>query len=383
MQYPRRRASKAQVTSRVEVTDNVATVGVRPSAGTVGLLISPKKCPAYGKECFSCKKKGYFKQFCQSSQHNRSQSHRSDSRKSRRDIHDSDQQEDESFQLEDYDSIHMRTVHFPTNVHHTAHTNIAFDEISSDKKLQHLLIDVTISNESGVSSTVRIKLETGACGNLLSFNIYKKIHPQVSVKDLCKTIDKRVCLEAYNKSEIKQFGTCCLTEGHSKSAKLCHCYIVPDYCRLILGLNDVHSLSLIVIKCDVTDKWSADSLRPLGSASIVNAVEEQSGSVLSKEQIVNGRFKKIFSGVGHFPIEPVDIVLSEDNEPVQKPAFRVLVAMKEKFKKELPAMTKAGIISKLDRNTPTPWLNSYVIVKKPNGSLRICLDPTDLNKYIV
>ena len=121
----------------------------------------------------------------------------------------------------------------------------------------------------------------------------------------------------------------------------------------------------------------------MGSASIVDAVEEQSGSVLSKEQIVNGRFKGIFLGVGHFPIEPVDIVLSEDNEPVQKPARRVPVAMKEKFKRELQSMEKAGIISKLHRNTPTPWLNSYIIVKKPNGSLRICLDPTDLNKYIV
>ena len=29
------------------------------------------------------------------------------------------------------------------------------------------------------------------------------------------------------------------------------------------------------------------------------------------------------------------------------------------------------------------WLNSFVIVKKPNGSLRICLDPTGLNKEIV
>ena len=87
--------------------------------------------------------------------------------------------------------------------------------------------------------------------------------------------------------------------------------------------------------------------------------------------------------MGHFPIEPVDIVLSEDNEPVQKPACRVPVAMKEKFKRELQSMEKVGIISKLDRNTPTPWLNSYVIVKKHNGSLRICLDPTDLNKYII
>ena len=113
----------------------------------------------------------------------------------------------------------------------------------------------------------------------------------------------------------------------------------------------------------MTDKWSADSLRPMGTASIV-----QSGSMLSKEKIVSGWFKEIFSGVGHFPIQPVDIVLSEDNEPVQKPAHRVPVTMKEKIKKELHVMENARIISKLYRNTPTPWLNSYVIVTKPNGS---------------
>ena len=126
-------------------------------------------------------------------------------------MHDIDQDDDTSFQMQDYDSINVQTVCFTTDIHWTAHTNFAFDEISSDRKLQHLLTDVTISNQSGVSSTVRIKLDTGACGNLLPFNIYKKIHPQVSVKDLCKTIVKRVCLEAYNKSEIKQLGTCRLT----------------------------------------------------------------------------------------------------------------------------------------------------------------------------
>ena len=133
--------------------------------------------------------------------------------------------------MQDYDSVNVRTVYFTTNVCHTAHTNIAFDEISSDQKLQCLLTDVKILNESGVSSAVRIKLDTGACGNLLPFNIYKNIRPQVSIKDLHKTIDKRVCLEAYNKSEIKQLGTCCLTVGHGKSTKLCHFYVASlDEC---------------------------------------------------------------------------------------------------------------------------------------------------------
>ena len=107
----------------------------------------PKKCPAYGKECFSCKKKGHFKQFYRSSQHKCSQGHGGDSRKSRKDMHDIDQDDDTSFQMQDYDSINAQTVCFTTDVHRTAHTNITFDEISSDRKLQRLLTDVTISNQ--------------------------------------------------------------------------------------------------------------------------------------------------------------------------------------------------------------------------------------------
>ena len=46
-------------------------------------------------------------------------------------------------------------------------------------------------------------------------------------------------------------------------------------------------------------------------------------------------------------------------------------------------MEKQGIFSKLDHNQGTEWLSSFVVVKKPNGDLRICLDPTNLNIYIV
>ena len=48
-------------------------------------------------------------------------------------------------------------------------------------------------------------------------------------------------------------------------------------------------------------------------------------------------------------------------------------------------MVSRGILSKLDdANVNAPeWLNSFVIVKKLNGKLRICLHPTDLNPHIV
>ena len=39
-----------------------------------------------------------------------------------------------------------------------------------------------------------------------------------------------------------------------------------------------------------------------------------------------------------------------------------------------------GIIVSVDE--PTDWVNSLVVREKPNSSLRICLNPKDLNKAI-
>ena len=77
-------------------------------------------------------------------------------------------------------------------------------------------------------------------------------------------------------------------------------------------------------------------------------------------------------------------MMRQNASPVQKPPRRVPIAMKDKFKQELDAMESQVIISKYDGRYISPeWLNSFVIVKKPNGSLRICLDLMDLNKDII
>ena len=43
-------------------------------------------------------------------------------------------------------------------------------------------------------------------------------------------------------------------------------------------------------------------------------------------------------------------------------------------------MDRLGVIERVQE--PTDWVNSMVIVTKPNGKLRICIDPRDLNKAI-
>ena len=109
-------------------------------------------------------------------------------------------------------------------------------------------------------------------------------------------------------------------------------------------------------------------------------------TTLTKDWIVNHlRYKNLFKGIGKFNVPPISITLKDDAQPVQKPPRKVPLAMKCPFKEELDRMENAGIISKYDSiSGPAPeWLNSFVTVRKPNGSLRIGLDPTDLNKHIV
>ena len=44
-------------------------------------------------------------------------------------------------------------------------------------------------------------------------------------------------------------------------------------------------------------------------------------------------------------------------------------------------MEKRGVIKKVDE--ATEWVNSMTVTEKTNGQIRVCLDPTDLNKAII
>ena len=43
-------------------------------------------------------------------------------------------------------------------------------------------------------------------------------------------------------------------------------------------------------------------------------------------------------------------------------------------------MERLNVIEKVQE--ATEWVNSMVVITKPNGKLRICIDPRDLNKVI-
>ena len=76
-----------------------------------------------------------------------------------------------------------------------------------------------------------------------------------------------------------------------------------------------------------------------------------------------------------------DIKLKDGAKPTvarcRKIPFALLL---DKVKCEIDTMEKDGIIKRISE--PTDWVHPMVISKKKNGKIRICIDPTELNKYI-
>jgi len=72
--------------------------------------------------------------------------------------------------------------------------------------------------------------------------------------------------------------------------------------------------------------------------------------------------------------------VKEDVEPVVATARKIPYAQREKVRAELGRMEKLEVIVKEDG--PTDWVNPIIVVDKPNGKVRICMDPQRLNQAL-
>ena len=92
----------------------------------------------------------------------------------------------------------------------------------------------------------------------------------------------------------------------------------------------------------------------------------------TKEYILH-EYAEVFKGVGTLPGGPYHIKLKDSYKLVQHSPRSVPLEM-------LDRLVKEGIITEVHEHTE--WINSIVPVMKEDGSLRLCLDPNDLNKAI-
>ncbi|UYV63288.1 K02A2.6-like [Cordylochernes scorpioides] len=192
------------------------------------------------------------------------------------------------------------------------------------------------------------KLDSGAEVNVLPYTFTR----QMKGLEIFQTNRK---LTSYTGHEIKIKGIATLNCKTKNKTESLDYFIADGYYQPILGIEAIEKLSLIK-KCD--------------------AVQIQQNN--SAKEILN-RHKNIFEGIGRLPIEH-KIRLNENTTPVIAPSRKIPLSIREKVKAELERMEKLDIIEKVEE--PSEWTHPIVVVQKPSGDVRICVDPRKLNKYV-
>ena len=91
-------------------------------------------------------------------------------------------------------------------------------------------------------------------------------------------------------------------------------------------------------------------------------------------------FPELFQGLGRLKDNYKIQIVPEAKPFALTTPRRIAVPLLPKVKAELERMEKLGVISKV--TTPTEWCAGMVVVPKPNGTVRICVDLTKLNHSV-
>ncbi|GLV42262.1 hypothetical protein CBL_21270, partial [Carabus blaptoides fortunei] len=186
-------------------------------------------------------------------------------------------------------------------------------ELNKDNNVDEWYHNISINNVS-----ILFKLDIGADVNVMPYNIYEKL---CSVTQLQPTESK---IFKYGGAQVKIRG-------------------------------------IIKIKC-IPENRKEVKLQ-------FNVLDKEAVPILSKSTCIELNLKKqfveenkdIFNGLSKLPFT-YRIRLTEDVDPVVKPARRIPQAIKIKLKQTLEKMEKINIISKV--TIPTDWVNVMVIEEK-------------------
>ncbi|KAJ8377185.1 hypothetical protein SKAU_G00077650 [Synaphobranchus kaupii] len=97
-------------------------------------------------------------------------------------------------------------------------------------------------------------------------------------------------------------------------------------------------------------------------------------------ETVKESYPKICRGLGEMR-QPYTIRLKPGAQPFSlKTPRRIPLPLMGKVKQELSRMENLGVISKVEE--PTEWCAGIVVVPKPSGAVRICVDLTKLNESV-
>ncbi|XP_048747335.2 uncharacterized protein K02A2.6-like [Ostrea edulis] len=195
------------------------------------------------------------------------------------------------------------------------------------------------------NTNVKFKIDTGAQCNIIPKNMCDKL-------GITKLQQSKARLISYTGHKLKIDGKIRCTVQHKNKYYALQFYVVPGKVDPIIGLASCEEMNILKLIETVSESKTA-------------------------EEIFRD-FSDVFEGIGCMKGKH-HIHIDKNVPPVVHAPRKVSFKMRDKLKEELDRMESLNVIEKV--NEPSEWVNSLVIVEKPNR-VRICLDPRDLNKAI-
>ncbi|XP_014673091.1 PREDICTED: uncharacterized protein LOC106813467 [Priapulus caudatus] len=350
-----------------------------------------RKCPPYGTVCGACGITNHWAQCCMRKNRNKNRnsgtghSKSRDRRSLRRDhgrskglsrvnsnVHSLNQQSQSEYESENvgqafdrmkFSSIGVGAVTQPSHIGENR------DEIFSD-------LDIIVPGRKDRNASLKVKVDTGAQGNTLPIRIFRRMCPQMLTPDGYPRADRvrnramtLQTLTAYNDTTIKHYGSIGLPCSHNNKNVVAEFYIVECDGPAILGLLSSLALKLVSVHCAITAKPQKPVASQRPGIPAIRSVRD-----------LQGLYPDQFDKIGNFPGE-YHIMVDPNIPPVVHAPRKTPIQMKDEINTQLDQLVKQGVIRRVTE--PSEWVSSLTYSRKADGSLRICLDPKELNRAIL
>ena len=243
---------------------------------------------------------------------------------------------------------------------------------------------------------VKFKLDTGAQVNILPEKIFNNTRLNLERSN--------ITLLSYSGHAMKPLGQTKCNVMVGKSAYSLTFQVVGGGVKPILGMRACERMQLIkrcmvddvASKAQPNDARSSDSKRanaksppapplppkPQAAASRASA-DRAANPDSSRSRGVSDPLElhsDLFSGLGRLGNHEYNIWINHEVAPVKCPPRTTPHKLRDKVRAELERMEELGVIERV--NCPTDWISAMTVIHKPDGRVRICLDPHGLNAAI-
>ena len=209
-------------------------------------------------------------------------------------------------------------------------------------------------------------VHVGKASNKVKF----QLDPGSQVNTLCEKYVHDSCIQKTSKTLKSWDGSLTQALGESKllvtnpksnKQVLLKFVIVPNDRSCLLGMKTCESLNFVSIN---------------RSEFMVGSLE---GSLDEKQLVM--QYPSVFDGKLGTLAGKVTLRMRDGAVPKVVPARNIPFAIKDEVHGELLRLVELGVIKPVD--IPTPWVSQMVCARKPTGKLRVCIDPAELNHFLL